>query len=111
MKIILGCDIVKISRIKKLMKNKTLIKNIFHPSEIEIFDPPHIAGIFALKEAYIKALGLRVNQWLDIEVRYENSGKPLISSRGDQNNYLMVECSVSHEEEYAVAVVFGLKNE
>ena len=106
----IGCDVVKISRMKKVLRSKNLVKKIFHPSEVIVYDPQHLAGIFALKEATMKALGLRSNQWLDIEVYYADSGKPHIRVAGTMAKNISMDCSISHDGDYAFAVISGLKN-
>ena len=62
-----------------------------------------LAGIFAAKEAYVKALGKKID-WHDVWVEKESSGKPLLfSSTLDKNAKANV--SISHAGEYAIAIV------
>jgi phosphopantetheine--protein transferase-like protein len=58
-----------------------------------------LAGHFAAKEAFIKALGKSL-PWKDMEVRHEE-GRPFIVFRGKRYNGV----SISHERSYAVSVV------
>jgi holo-[acyl-carrier protein] synthase len=69
---------------------------------------------FAAKEAFVKALGLGIRspvQWLDIEVRNDELGKPLIllSSRAreycEKRGIRHWHLSLTDEGEYAAAVV------
>jgi holo-[acyl-carrier protein] synthase len=107
----IGCDIVKISRIKKILNEKTIYEKIFHKSELEYFESRHLAGIFAGKEATFKALGLKHDQWLDIEIKSDISGKPKIklSSKLRSRKIISIDLSISHEDEYAIAIVSVLK--
>ena len=62
-----GIDIVKTSRVAKLLEDKNAIKKIFHPQEITD-NIESLAGKFAAKEAYFKARGKK-EDWLNIEIR------------------------------------------
>lgn len=96
-----GIDIVNITRVKRLMEDGA-IKNIF--SEAEMTDSIEtMAGRFAAKEAYFKAKGKK-EDWLSVIVGTHKSGKPFFLS--DQT----AELSISHEGEYAVAVVLMRSN-
>lgn len=107
----IGCDIVKVSRIEKLMSQPNVLKKIFHPSETAKFDAEHLAGIFALKEAAFKALGIKPNSWLSIEVASDKEGKPRLTFANDLNlpEIISMDCSVSHDGGFALAVVSILK--
>ena len=82
-----GTDIVKNSRIKKLIKNKKFINRIFTSSEIK--DSKKInqkvlffSKRFAAKEAFVKSLGTgfahNIN-FKDISVSKKRSGKPYLT--------------------------------
>ena len=94
-----GIDLVQISRIKDLMEKKETIKKIFHISEITD-DPESLAGIFAAKEAYFKAIGKK-KKWLDIEIKKNKEGKPYIISDKKER----INLSITHEGGYAAAIV------
>ncbi len=94
-----GIDLVQISRIKDLMEKKETIKKIFHISEITD-DPESLAGIFAAKEAYFKAIGKK-KKWLDIEIKKKKEGKPYIISDKKER----INLSITHEGDYAAAIV------
>ena len=58
----IGADIVKNSRIKKLLKNKKFINRIFNKEEIKkskkVIDKiSYFSKKFAAKEAFVKSLG------------------------------------------------------
>lgn len=107
----IGCDIVEVSRIEKMMSQPDAIKKIFHPSETTKFEAEHLAGIFAVKEAAFKALGIRSNSWLSMEVRPDAQGKPGLIFANDLNlsEIISLDCSISHDGGFAFAVVSILK--
>lgn len=97
----IGTDIVKISRMEKSLQAEHFKKSVFtdaeisHCKEVESF-----AGIFAAKEAYLKALGTGINCRLNtIEVLHLENGKPFLN--GIENSDL----SISHDGDYAIATV------
>jgi phosphopantetheine--protein transferase-like protein len=95
----IGIDIVKISRVLKLMDRPETARKIFHVHEIS-GNADTMAGILAAKEAYFKAMGKK-GEWLDVEVKKRESGQPeLINEQGER-----IGLSISHDGDYAVAVV------
>ena len=63
-----------------------------------------VAGRFAAKEAYSKAVGTGIGKevsFLDIEVRNDDRGKPILITSTEQ----IVHLSISHSKEFAVAQV------
>ncbi len=75
----------------------------------------HFAARFAAKEAVFKALGSGLSgdlDWRDVEVRNERSGKPVLRLSGatgiKANDLGVVDSyvSMSHTEQYAIALVF-----
>jgi holo-[acyl-carrier protein] synthase len=107
----IGCDIVSVSRIEKMMSSPTALKRVFHPSELTRFDAEHLAGIFAVKEAAFKALGIDSNSWHLIEVTYHSSGKPelILAEQIKDSTIHSIDCSISHDAGLAFAVVCVLK--
>ena len=121
-----GTDIVKNSRIKKLIKNKKFINRIFTSSEIQ--DSKKIkqkvlffSKRFAAKEAFVKSLGTGFTHninFKDINISKKKSGKPyLILSNNLKNilkrklnlNKIKISLSLSDEREYSVAYVITQK--
>ena len=102
-----GIDIVEIKRIRQLLKDQDQVERTFDHSEISDNPAESIAGIFALKEAFFKASQIKVKNWKEIVVKKERSGKPYIVF--DENlidfNINSIDCSISHDGEYAVAYV------
>ena len=108
----IGCDIVHIPRIKKIMEDEQSLQRVFQPSELSNLEPQHLAGIFAAKEAAFKALAIPSNQWLEIEVSHTDTGKPILTFSAtilDASLY-SIACSISHDQDYAVAVVSVLQH-
>jgi phosphopantetheine--protein transferase-like protein len=107
----IGCDIVQVSRIEKMMQTQRVLKKVFHPSELSRFEAEHLAGIFAVKEATFKALGLPSDSWLLIEVKYRPSGKPqlVLASEIQTSKIQSMDYSISHDGGLAFAVVTILK--
>jgi len=105
----LGCDIVHIPRLEQTIKRsgQSFLGQVFHNSECHDASIQHLAGIFAAKEAAIKAFGLLPGQWLKLCVQYQANGCPQLHFL-DQNKTFPV--SISHDGDYALAVVCITQN-
>lgn len=101
-----GTDLVELKRFKKKITNSSsILKKLFTPAELQNCDPAHLAGIFAAKEAAIKALSLTSGSWLEMEVNYQESGKPILkSSKKIRNKFKDFDLTISHNGNYVVAV-------
>ena len=105
MSILIGTDLVHIPRIEKLFQNPEAVKKVFHPSELKNTRPEHLAGVFAAKEAFFKALQIKP-KWLAVEIKTKRSGKPELRFNSDlSKEQLEADVSISHDGEYAIAVV------
>lgn len=116
-----GIDIVETARIKKIIeKYDTLfLQKIFTEFELkEGFakkDPvTYFAGRWAAKEALSKALGVGIGEkcsWLEIEIQSQAHGNPicLLSGNAEKTateiSIIRIHLSITHEKEYAGAVV------
>lgn len=109
MKISTGTDIVRLDRVRTLVHNGQLDRMLL-PHEIRRSDTEHIAGLIALKEAAIKALGLSADDWLRIVIRH-GSAKPTIDIADYPDTIASMDSSVSHDGDYATAVVVVLYRE
>lgn len=112
-----GIDIIEIKRIKDaLARNSNLLNRIFTEGEIAYFilrkyNPCHIAGNFAAKEAVLKALGTGLHNmdWKDIEVSRDSLGKPQVTLHGNaevlasETGIKNICISISHSRKFAVA--------
>jgi holo-[acyl-carrier protein] synthase len=123
-----GVDIVEISKFKEiLLRNSRFVMDIFTEQErayCESMKSPylHLAGRFAAKESYMKALGTGISGpgidsiFQEIEVVPASSGKPEISVRGwaekiaKKRKISQCSVSISHTSHYAVATVILVGN-
>ncbi len=112
----IGVDIVHIPRIEKAVRGESFKSHVYTASECAYCDgqaKPHIhyAGMFAAKEAAVKALKcgfLHGVEPKDIEIAHETDGSPKIIFHGRADvllNNRKSDVSISHDGEYAVAVV------
>ncbi|MFO7736061.1 MAG: holo-ACP synthase [bacterium] len=105
----LGTDIARISRFKG---KQSLTDRFMTDSEKEYtgkfrYPLPHIAGIWAAKEALVKALDKRDLDFKEVEVSHTETGRPFFICDDIPGK---LHLSISHEKEYAVAVVVWEKN-
>ena len=100
----LGVDLVFIPELKtKLGKDFDLAK-VFTQAELEQNQSPEsLAGIYAAKEAFMKALGRKIN-WLAVWIEKEKTGQPKLSSSIEYQSS-KIELSISHSGDYALAIV------
>ena len=87
-----GIDLVYIPRFAKTIETRgeNFLKKIFLESELsQGFDVNHLAGIFAGKEAVIKALSLEIGSWLKIRIFEQKSGEPKVQLLHKQYQYLL----------------------
>ncbi len=116
-----GVDLVDVGRLQASLDRfgERLLKRLFHPSEISQCAQRRnraecLAGAFAAKEAFLKALGTGLSKgigWLDMELLREQ-GKPPQLNLGGRALGIMQELggrsslvSISHDRGLAVAVV------
>ncbi len=113
----IGIDIIEIQRIKKGIEEhkEHFLSRIFTEEERayceKYKDPfPRFAGKFAAKEAIAKALGVGFGKELkfqDMVIYHDDRGKPFVKFSVEVMSRFespVVEISISHSEEYAVAV-------
>ena len=115
----LGMDAVELSRIEKIVAEpKTFLQKVLTPAELEKYNGlptkrkvEFLAGRFAAKEAYAKALGTGIEQHVsfqDIEVLNDASEKPvLVCKRYDHKTWV----TITHTNHDAYAVVVLESNE
>ena len=108
----IGTDITDINKFKKIsyITNKKFYEKIFLPSEIKYCvkyknPSPHFAGKFAVKESITKAVSEKIS-FLDIETFHSNSN-PQIRLKGKINKKYTFRASLSHEKNFAIAVVIS----
>ena len=116
----LGNDIIEIERIRQAIERSSLfVERVYTPYEIDYCESRNkgryesFAGIYAAKEAFIKALGtgMRHGSWQDIEIYHDELGAPLIRLQDTFKNiyetlgYTNIHVSISHCKEYAMSTV------
>lgn len=101
----IGVDIVKISRIEKIIKKRGL-KFVQKMIGSEATRLETLAGHFAAKEAFSKAVGtgLTINFLKKSSINYNKSGRPFLEY--NSKRYFV---SISHDGEYAIATVDAKK--
>ena len=122
MRVLVGTDIIEISRVMKLIdsKEKNALKSIFTLREIEYCEARKVqkyqsyAVRFAAKEAIYKALSDYVPEnynYTDFEVINVEKGRPKVVLGFDIKGLEGIDISLSHCKEYAVAYVSAIIKE
>lgn len=115
----IGIDIVDINRLEESFQQPGFQARVFSAAELDGVrqyrsKTEHLAGKFAAKEAFMKAIGagLRQDVWFtQIEVLNTEAGKPYIQASGEAGKRLaefgavQTQLSISHSAGVAVAVV------
>jgi holo-[acyl-carrier protein] synthase len=108
----LGADIVEIRRFRELDREAPFFSRVFTQGELVycrkyVDTAPHFAATFAGKEAVVKAMNSRRKLTVsEIEILHNLDGAPYVGI--DENTDVEVLVSLSHSEEYAVAVALVL---
>ena len=117
----IGSDIVKVSRIEKLIDRyeQRFLQRVFTAVETTYASSKarpalHLAARFAAKEAFVKALGSGLREglnWCDIEVINNNLGQPQLKLYNSakqmcyESRNASTWLSLAHEQEFALAFV------
>ena len=113
----IGTDIVEIDRISNAIKKEFFLKKAFNDSEIDMAvgrkKDRFLAGNFATKEAFVKALGtgFRGVELKDLAVLRDELGKPFIKICNNLNRHLQgidenkIHVSISNTDSLAIAMV------
>ena len=110
----IGIDIIELDRIEKaVLKNNRFPARVLTNKELNIYEDfstdkrkvEFLAGRFAVKEAFAKALGTGIGKisFQDIEVLPNEAGSPCLSVSTFDTEKIFV--SISHSKAYAVAQV------
>jgi len=118
----IGTDIIEIDRIAQLVDKENFEKKYFSAREIEYFDSKKnryesVAGHYAAKEAFSKALGTGIRNFAlrEVEVLRDELGKPYLELSGDAKKAAQkfwikrFYVSISHCRDYATATVVAEK--
>lgn len=112
----IGIDIIEVERVAKAIEQPRFLERVFTPGEQALLgerkgSPQTAAGIFAAKEAAVKALGrgFGVIKLTDVEITHDAFGAPfLLLHGGARERFLEMDgrkthISISHIEKTAVA--------
>jgi len=117
----IGLDLVKRSRFENALERhgERFVRRIFTESEQAYSDPRkhkglHYAGMWAIKESLVKALGTGFSHgiaWRDIEVSHDPRGKPVVTLSGkalecaDGLGVQSIFASITHDTDWSAAQV------
>ena len=116
-----GIDITAIPRVRRVLErhHDRFLRRVFTPEEVAVCRGrvPELAARFAAKEAVMKALGTgtRGIAWREIEVLPNRRGKPLVylygraRERAERIGLRGLDVSLTHEREFAIAAVVGVR--
>ena len=119
----IGVDITEISRIENSSKRDSFMKRVFSREETALFslksNPyPSMAGNWAAKEAFSKALGTGVRGFglSEVEILRDELGCPYIRLSGKaleiaREKNLEFSVSISHTDDLAEAVVIAYRKD
>ena len=119
--IFVGIDLIEINRLKKSSESEHFMKRVFSEKERAFFclksNPfPSMAGNWAVKEAFSKALGTGVRGFSlnEISVLRNDLGSPYIELEGNaleiaKSRNLEFSVSITHTNGWAEAVVIALE--
>lgn len=114
-----GIDLVEIARIEKSVKSRRFVERVFSEKEIALFSSKNnpassMAGNWAAKEAFSKALGTGVRDFSlnEVSILRDELGAPYIELSGNaekivQKLELEFSVSITHTSQLAQAVCIG----
>lgn len=104
----IGIDIVEVSQFFPFKKNRKdrFLQNNYSVAELDYCfsfknPDPHLAGIFAAKEAVFKALGQNNILSASVEIRRDKNGQPTVWIKNRRQKSVLI--SISHTTKTAVA--------
>lgn len=114
-----GIDLISIERVGKALMQERFQKRVYTAKEIAYCQSKRAhaiesyAGIYAAKEACLKALGcgLRYGSWQDVEVDHDSLGAPCIELKGpfkermEKLGYTNIALSITHTDDLAMAEI------
>jgi holo-[acyl-carrier protein] synthase len=118
-----GIDMLAIPRLKRVLDrhNDRFLQRIYTPEEVAYCRGrvSELAARFAAKEAVMKALGtgIRGVGWREIEILPDRRGKPLVylygraRTRAERIGLSALDVSLTHERDFAVAAVVGVRED
>ncbi len=102
----IGIDLVFIPEFRKRLEvgTETMRERAFRASETNGRSIEHLAGLWAAKEAVMKAASTAPERWTDIVITHDASGRPH-AQIGNQEFAI----SISHHGDYAVAAAYRIE--
>ena len=116
---LVGIDVLDVVRMEKFVQNEHFLDKYFTQYEIEYVSRTNrqtlsLAGLFAAKEAFLKALGIGIGGGIalnDIEIRHDANGKPFLNVLSNKSKIMLktmsveeIAISISHTGEIATAI-------
>lgn len=115
----IGIDMIDIARIEKALQGPGFQDRVYTPAEIDYCESrkknkfQSYAGIYAAKEAFLKALGtgMRYGSWQEIEVDHDDLGAPYLRIQGafkncmDSRGLQSLTVSITHTDTVAMSQV------
>lgn len=105
MKTKVGCDIVFLKKFQESLTQggDSFLQKVFSAHELhQNKSTESLAGIFAAKEAVMKAFDMEAGSWQKIEISKSETGRPVLKVEG--MDLKRSDVSISHDGEYVVAV-------
>ena len=121
---LVGIDVLDVVRMEKFVQNEHFLEKYFTEYEIEYVNKNNrmtqsLAGLFAAKEAFLKALGIGIGGGInlnEIEINHEESGNPFVKVVSPKAQILIstmgvksMDISISHTDEYCTAICIVTK--
>jgi phosphopantetheine--protein transferase-like protein len=102
----IGIDLVFIPEFRQRLEvgADTMRERAFRVSETDGQPIEHLAGLWAAKEAVVKAAATPPERWTDIVITHDPSGRPH-AHVGNQEFAI----SISHHGDYAVAAAYRIE--
>lgn len=112
-----GIDLVYLPRFKKSLKNggENFLRRVFTENELNHLRGVtaffHLGGVFAAKEAVIKALNLPSDSWLDVRIKYKKNGAPVVEIINHKSKIINHSLSIAHDGSYIIAQFVAILDE
>ncbi|MCL4360396.1 4'-phosphopantetheinyl transferase superfamily protein [Patescibacteria group bacterium] len=107
-----GVDVVSIDEFTESLHSggESFLRRLFLPQELTDRSPEHLAGLFAAKEAVMKALPLPAAAWHAVSITVSDMGKPtaLITDKHAAASLVSHDLSITHAAGVAVAVFVAI---
>jgi len=116
---LVGIDVLDVVRMEKFVQNEHFLDKYFTQYEMEYVSKSNretlsLAGLFAAKEAFLKALGIGIGGGIDlndIEIKHDDNGKPYLDVVSNKSKIMLktmnveeISISISHTGEIATAI-------